>query len=258
MNSTDIYQLIERKHYKDICVPECKTGATITASRCPRLDVWVMAKSWANPLAIGYEIKVSRNDFLHDTKWQSYLPFCNELYFVCPQNIIQKDEVPENCGLMWVSKSGTMLFTKKKAAYRDVEIPPEIYKYILMSRAKIVQECMETREQYWRQWLADAKLTHDLGYRVSHKLRKLIDERIEKVEAENKRLIGEQERLADIKEFCIRYNVSLWHYRQDLEKFMENGIIKDVLKKLEDTKNYLDNKIKAIDNELSLHTQVTP
>ena len=83
LTAKDILRLIESRHSGDLVVAECKDGPTHYA-RHRRLDAWVMRKSWSKPALYGYEIKVSRQDFLKDDKWPDYLPMCNELYFVCP------------------------------------------------------------------------------------------------------------------------------------------------------------------------------
>src|SRR5687767_11755578 len=116
-----ILAMLTNKHAEDVFVPECKDGPS-HGSMC-KLDGWAMAKSWARPCVTGYEIKVSRSDFLRDNKWPSYLPMCNELYFVSPRDVIKPEECPEPCGLLYVADSGTRLFTKKKAPYRSVTIP---------------------------------------------------------------------------------------------------------------------------------------
>src|SRR5690242_5105664 len=108
-----IRKLLAAKHAEDVLVPECKDGPTQGGSH-RRMDAWVMSKSWANPCVTGYEIKVSRSDFLGDEKWRTYLPLCNEFYFVAPSGIIEPDELPPEAGLLCVSSTGTVLFRKKK------------------------------------------------------------------------------------------------------------------------------------------------
>lgn len=52
-----------------------------------------------------YEIKHSRADFLSDmkkpSKWKSYLEMAERLYYVCPDGLIKKEEVPAECGLIY-------------------------------------------------------------------------------------------------------------------------------------------------------------
>jgi len=132
ITSTTVLSALMEKHKYDVCVPECKTGETWTAHGCPRMDLWVMARSWAHPRTIGYEIKVSRQDFLHDNKWPQYLDYCKEFYFACPRGVIDPGELPAEAGLLVLS--GTRMIVKKKAPVRSVEIPEKLYRYILMRR----------------------------------------------------------------------------------------------------------------------------
>lgn len=50
----------------------------------------------------GYEVKLTRADFLADKKWERYLPYCNYFSFVAPRGIIKKEELPEKIGLIEV------------------------------------------------------------------------------------------------------------------------------------------------------------
>jgi len=59
---------------------------------------------------------------------------CNQLYWAAPPGIIHPDETPENCGLVQLTPKGG-LRTIKKAPYRRIEPPVEMYKYLLFSYA---------------------------------------------------------------------------------------------------------------------------
>ena len=50
----------------------------------------------------GFEIKVSRSDFLQDDKWILYSQFCSSLSFACPEGLIQPNEVEKPFGLLWI------------------------------------------------------------------------------------------------------------------------------------------------------------
>lgn len=50
----------------------------------------------------GFEIKVTRTDFLSDKKWTEYTEFCSSLSIVCPAELIQKDEIKKPFGLLWI------------------------------------------------------------------------------------------------------------------------------------------------------------
>ena len=137
--ANQIQSLLARKHSEDIFVSECKDGPTVATNHL-RMDAWTMKRSWTNPLSIAYEIKVSRQDFLNDHKWHNYLNYCNEFYFVCPSGLIDKSELPDEVGLIYVAKTGTRLFKKKPAHRRIIELPESLLKYILICRAEVRHE----------------------------------------------------------------------------------------------------------------------
>jgi hypothetical protein len=187
----EILELLRVKHSADVFVDECKDGPTHSTEH-RRLDAWSMDRSWAHPYVVGYEIKVARSDFLRDQKWRDYLVMCNALYFVTPAGLVDPAEVPEGVGLMCASKSGGKLFIKRRAAYRDVEIPESVWRYILMSRAKITRDRFDYGQTDGRAtalaWLEDRKADYTLGQKVAAKIARLAGERIEEIGKENERL----------------------------------------------------------------------
>lgn len=188
MTARAIITLLKQRHSHDVFVPECKDGPTCDGGH-HRLDGWAMKRSWSNPLVVGYEIKVTRSDFLQDDKWPYYLPMCNQLYFVCPWGLIQPPEVPSEVGLLWASRTGTRLYTKAKAAHRDVEIPESVWRYVLMCRSVITREHhVESDREYWLEWLKQRKLDRRLGRKVGKAIRQTIDDQIIAVREENEKL----------------------------------------------------------------------
>jgi hypothetical protein len=175
VKATDIITLLAIKHAEDVFIPECKDGPTHYGQHL-RMDAWAMRKSWSKPLSIVYEVKVSRSDFLKDDKWRFYLPYCNEFYFVSPAGLIMPEECPPEAGLMCVSKTGSKIFIKKKPIYRDVEIPETLYRYVLMSRAKIQREYIDAGGvNFWIKWLEDEKTLKDIGYKVSRRIVQIVE-----------------------------------------------------------------------------------
>jgi hypothetical protein len=47
-----------------------------------------------------YEVKSSRTDYLADTKWERYLPFCTHFAFVAPAGAIARWELDRDIGLI--------------------------------------------------------------------------------------------------------------------------------------------------------------
>lgn len=202
MKASEIKELLARRHHSDIFVAECKDGPTQDTGTHRRLDGLAIKKSWRNPAIIGYEIKVNRGDFLNDDKVLSYLPLCNELYYVCPSDLIKPSEVPESMGLLWVAKTGTKIYTKKKAPYRDIEEPTGMFRYIMYSRVRIVGEMGmpdEDKQAYWSGWLKNKALDRQFGWNVGKAIRERVEIEIDAVRAENKRLTGLIETYSDIR-----------------------------------------------------------
>jgi hypothetical protein len=232
-----VLQLLQDRHSDDVFVSECKNGPTHIADDLQIFDAWVMKKSWAHPLTIGYEIKVARSDFMQDTKWPGYLQYCNEFYFVSPSNVIRPEELPPEVGLIWCSKNMTRLFTKRKAVYRQIDPPDSLFRYILMARARITREQLqEGNITYWKKWRKQQQAKMLLGRSVSKKLSKVVSERIKVVERENAKLKSENEELQEIKELLVKLGVdSKWvssyaveHRIAELQGAIPKGLERDI------------------------------
>jgi len=228
LNANEIVKLLSVKHRDDVFVRECKNGPTHDCAHL-RLDAWVMKKSWRHPLTIGYEVKVSRSDFLRDEKWRGYLDYCNQFYFVCPHGLIQPEELPERAGLMWVSKTGSRLFIKRKAKHEDVTIPEDLYRYILMSRVRVDAEYEpKSKEKFWADWVKQKKINVALGRSVSRSLKEEMDKKIFEVESLNKTLEQKIDRLGFIRDTISDIGLdknnlpSTWQVREKLNEIKRN------------------------------------
>lgn len=224
MTEARILDLLAEKHARDVFVPQCKDGPTHGASH-RKLDAWAMPRSWVDLRFIGYEIKVSRSDWIGDHKIADYLALCTDLYVVAPAGIVQAEELPQGVGLMEPSKAGRRLFTRRKAAYRDVAPPVELFAYILMCRAQISRHELglskEERIDQYRRFVNDEDARRQLGQQVSHKLRSLIRDKV--AAAETRAMLAEQragnlESCADVlRQLGITpENASSWRLRQRL------------------------------------------
>ena len=223
MNADDIQCALASKHAEDVYVAECKNGPSAWGSHS-RLDGWAMVKSWSKPHVYGYEIKCSRGDFTRDEKWQNYLPLCNSLYFVCPPKLIQPEEVPGDVGLLWCH--GTRLLSKKKAAYRNVQIPDSLWRYIVMCRAKIVGSTFNSPDQepavdYWASWLKKREEDREIGHRASRGLATLYAKRVELVRRENERLKEENATLAATKALVERLGITKWDSEASIKQKLD-------------------------------------
>ena len=231
MTERDITDVLIQSHKNNfVCIPQCKTGASWLSRDMSIIDMWCMKKSWTNPLVIGYEIKTSRSDFLNDKKWRGYLPYCNEFYFVVTgKNVAIPDEMSDGVGLKYISSTGTRIYTKRKAIYRDVEIPEEIYRYILMGRVSISRDDIVTdKTLFWRNWLKTKELNYQLGHRISKELRDVIDNKMKDLERTNNHIVDENKKLNDVK----RYLESTGINYKELSQWNTAGHVADRLNEI--------------------------
>ncbi|NQX57538.1 MmcB family DNA repair protein [Paenibacillus qinlingensis] len=126
-----IKQVLAKRHWQDFFLTEVKNGATHTNKELLKMDAMAIMKSWANPCVTGYEVKVDHSDFTRANKWPGYMSYCNQFSFVCPTGLIQLDELPVEVGLIYYPEKQS-LTTKRKALYRNIEIPSAVLYYIIM------------------------------------------------------------------------------------------------------------------------------
>jgi len=241
IKANDILKLLLQRHKNDIAVPECKNGSTWSSNNILRFDLWVMKKSYTRPMTWIYEIKVSRSDFINDNKWQKYLPYCTDFYFVAPIGVIDVTEVPEQAGLLLSSKNGTRLYCKKKAPHRHVDISDNVLKYILMSRSKIINGLSNesySPKKYWEMWFINQNENQDLGHNVSRKIRQLYNKNVKSVKTKQDQLEYRIEKLENVKktlkEIGFNPNCLGYNYKQKIidrvteinEGFPEKNVIK--------------------------------
>lgn len=239
MTASSICELLRLRHANDVFLPECLTadGGSI------RLDGWAMKKSWAHPVTTGYEIKVSRGDWLRDEKWHSYLEYCSDFYVVCPSGLIAPDEVAAPAGLMWVAKTGNMLITKRKAARRQVVIPEKFWRSVVMRQSGWNPQ--ESNADFWARWVREKEAKLDVGHRVARRLRETISKKIDEVSCENIRLRRENEGLAETKAIMDKMGITPgYNVEAQLKKRMEQVFTSDFAWALKRARESIDQVLK--------------
>jgi len=203
-NNKAINSLITYRHREDMLFAEAMQGSSrrvdAGVSR-RRLDYWVVVPSWSKPRYIGYEVKVSRSDFLRDDKAHTYESQCTEFIWVTAKGVVHDiREIPEGHGWQELSANGARIVTKKKAPRikPDTNAIHNAIKSVLM-RA-IAPRAGLTKREFFEVWLERREIDNTLGRMVSRKLRQEITEKINKVEAENIRLKRENKHLQSVKE----------------------------------------------------------
>ncbi len=257
VTSTDIKKALADYHLKDYFITECKTCSTYFPDPQGLLifDGLAVRKSYTGPCITGYEIKVSRSDFLQDAKWHLYLQYCNEFYFVVPNGLISKDELPENVGLIYYYPESGNLKKRKKAMYRDIEEPVGVYKYIIFSR--LDQDRMpfyESRAEYAKAYIEDKKGKEVLGIMLGSKMAKDLSDMQRKLESLSN-VEHEHELLQKIKDICKKHDVGKYAWRDDslleeLDKALQSHYPKNLDQVQRSLQNALDT-LSAIEKEYS-------
>jgi len=125
----------------------------------PIADVLTVRPSYTKFNIDIFECKVSRGDLLNDIrseKYKKYLPYCNRFYFVVPRGLTDKEEIPEECGL--ILKSERSFYTRKSAIARYPELNIEMLMALIFFKGKTDKNLEH------RRWLS---------YKDSNELKKL-------------------------------------------------------------------------------------
>nr|DAU26787.1 MAG TPA: DNA repair protein MmcB-like [Caudoviricetes sp.] len=217
-------------------ITECKTCSTYfpDPQGLLKFDGLAITKSYTKPCIIGYEIKVSRNDFKQDNKWHLYLQYCNEFFFVVPTGLVKKEELPDNVGLIYYNPDTKALRTVKKALYRQIEEPVGVYKYIIFS--KLEEDRLpfyEDKAEYARAYLEDQKDKKYIGHTLGSKMAKDLEEAYKRLEAVRHKE-ADIERWEKVEKLLRKHDLLGWSwYRDDswlddLEKALSSSYPKEL------------------------------
>ncbi|WP_212590776.1 MmcB family DNA repair protein [Virgibacillus chiguensis] len=220
----EIKHALAEKHKSDFFLTEVKNGPTHISNDLYIMDGLAIKKSWVNPLITGYEIKVSRNDFLQDEKWTAYKHYCHRLDFVVPSGLIKPDELPEDIGLIYYNPEKRTLNTRRKGKIFNIEMPYEMLYYIIMNRLDNIQHPFFTsKREYFEEYVVDKVNSRQLGQKVSSKL---IDE-VARLEQENKSLKRENANLADIAKVLRKHGFNShfkWGFARDIDEALSTSL----------------------------------
>ncbi len=240
MNAQNIKKVLLQRHVDDFIAFEVRTGASWSGSGYSILDAFAMRRSWRKPLSIGYEIKVKRGDFLKDDKWMSYLPFCNQFYFVCPTGLIEKKEVGDQCGLIHIKKSTRVVV---KAPYRQTKPEDElqIYKHIIMSKMKSDRYPFHSNKaEFYRDWLNNKIAMKDLGWQMKTKMMREIVELERKVDNAK----YHEDRFAYLQKIMDEFDVDKWNLKEALKS--KTGISTAEIRLLTDIQSNVNNLVRRL------------
>lgn len=229
----EIKHALAKKHEKtsDFFLTEVKNGPTHIANELYIMDGMAIKKSWVNPLITGYEIKVSRNDFLQDEKWTAYKHYCHRLDFVVPTGLIKPDELPEDIGLIYYNPDKRTLNTRRKGRIRDIEMPYEMLYYIIMNRLENIEHPFFTsRREYFEEYVQDRLNSIHLGRKVRSKLINKVAE-LEKenkdLKRQNENLEENRKHLSDIATVLRKHGMNShfkWGFADDIDHVLSTSL----------------------------------
>jgi len=257
VTATDIKIALSEKHAKDFFLTECKSGSTwMTAKGDMKiLDALAIRKSWTNTCFTGYEVKVSRGDFLRDAKFYTYEELCNCLYVVCPKGMIDRTELPESVGLMYYDPEKKTITTKKKAIYRKIEYSPDLLLYIIFSRlASDRYPFFDSKKAYFEEYVAQKCDSKSLGYAVGSRLVQENVDLIKKIEALG-RFKEEYEKHRAIMKVLEKHNIWAWG-SQDLSEQLDKALSRrcpEDISSVRQTLEVLLDRVKRMEGSVDNH-----
>ena len=255
-----ILRLIEgRRHNRDLWLTEVKTGPTNIESSegLRRLDGLALARSWTRPCITGYEVKISRSDFLRDNKWPEYLKECHEFYFACPPNLIRPDELPEDVGLLWVDVKRQVISTKRKAKHRAIDLPPLLLYYIAINRLDGDRyPFFNSREEYFRAQVEHREERRELGALVTGR----IGDRLRELEGIERRLEAAEQQLRAIREIAKKHGLNVFFLPLEIDKAIgsPDAAQQERTQRLRRQVGYLEDSVKRLREELGQDDPETP
>jgi hypothetical protein len=185
VRSYEIITALKKRYELDSCgfFPEVPTGHDVNGDL--RLDGVNLQRSGQDLHVQGFEVKVSRSDFLRDNKYHLYSQYVNALTLVCPSGMIQREEIPEHIGLMWYTPSSRSLRYRRKPTW-DMTTDTQAVRNSILTRlawhntGSRYLEHYETAQQYLDEKADWKHVGHYLGTKMAKRLEQLEYENADK------------------------------------------------------------------------------
>lgn len=238
MRADEILQLLQHRHQTDIWITEVKDGPS-TMVQTRRMDGLAIKRSWTHPRFVGYEVKVSRSDFLRDDKWDAYLPLTHQFSFACPWDLIQPDELPSVVGLYWAKPDGKLKQVRKPVLRPMQELPTWLLYYVVISRLDPDHHpFFPSSREYIAAFVGDKAERRALGYRFQTRLVQDVARLEKENEALRTRLEGKEGRLKRLESALKAVNLStdfwsLSHQLTRLQDAAQTGIDEQTVQNLQ-------------------------
>ena len=217
------------------------------------MDGWALLRTWSPTTTIGYEIKVSRSDWLRDQKVGEYQKRVNLMYVVAPKGIVQAGELPVGCGLLEVPEVGRRLLTRVKAVRHEPADDRLLLFYVLMCRSRVVADANEASREgvglaFWRGVAEKRVERHIIGRlaskRVGEALRAATCE-AQAANAERARWLPAMTALAEI--LGQPLDLIRQHYSHDLVRMLRARVGRDVPTEVHDALGYARQALQVVE-----------
>jgi len=124
----------------------------------------LLVECWGDNMRTGFEIKISRSDFRKELKQprkrEMIVGMTNHFYFVTPERMLNKDEIPKDSGLIEISPhsggkyrdiEGYKVKVKKKAPWTRAEEPTGLWENLLRKAwGQTRHRYMTSEIAYWK------------------------------------------------------------------------------------------------------------
>lgn len=176
--SLDIYEALRAKHRGDLYAEEVCCGS----GGARRLDAWAARRSWSPWETVGYEVKVTRGDFMNDQKLHEYRRYVHRLFVVTPWKLVMPEELPPEVGLMWLTNTGTRLIRKKQSPRIEPPKGDLPILSILINRVHHIEDngqanSQKDRKRHLMEWvrgeISDTLVGRWVAYETGLRLREL-------------------------------------------------------------------------------------
>ena len=219
MTATQLQRLLKQRHTGDVYVPECKMGAAGSRS----LDGWALLPTWSPLTTIGYEIKVSRSDWLQDQKFEFYRSVCHLFFVVAPKGVAALAELPQGVGLLEPIGKGTgmrlVMRSKPVRQEPDGDKLVRLMAHVLMWRRDISEAPDRPRRaEIWRRWVEERQEFRAIAMSVKGRMRTLLTEALDarsRAESNASRL---QDTADVLKELGITAGYDRWSTKRAIER----------------------------------------
>lgn len=135
-----------------------------------RPDLFAIDKTYKGLITRAFEVKVSRSDFLADAtqgKAQGYRSVAGALSFAAPKGLLNREEMPDGCGLIERSESGWR-WARKPVINRIETLPTEVWMKLVFDGVERAHDPRgelrrERTNRYAHQRQVEKTLGHELA-----------------------------------------------------------------------------------------------